>query len=170
MSLARSERIRNFGPPIPLQAQNVHCIHFDDQMSGYLVDNNSFVDSWVGVMLGGGRSTTITHNRFEKITHAAIEFDNRGETWQKPYCDPEQADTFKHSFYSVLKRDKVEQPPWSVEYPYLQRIAQDSPCVPVHNNMSYNSYCECGIWITAKAQQIAEWESAAVGNVNRSAC
>ena len=28
------ERIRNFGKAISLQAQNVHCIHFDDQMSG----------------------------------------------------------------------------------------------------------------------------------------
>ena len=37
-----------------------HCIHFDDQMSGYLVNNNTFRDSWAGIKLGGGRRTTIT--------------------------------------------------------------------------------------------------------------
>ena len=51
-------------------------IHFDDQMSGHTVRDNTFVDSWVGIMLGGGRRTIIVNNTFERVDRA-IEFDNR---------------------------------------------------------------------------------------------
>jgi hypothetical protein len=34
---------------------------------------------------------------------------------------------------------KVWQPPWSTKYPYLQGIADDHPCMPVHNNISYDT-------------------------------
>eukprot|EP01052_Picozoa_sp_SAG31_P024726 SAG31_NODE_2123_length_6401_cov_4.982069_2_plen_598_part_00 len=53
------DRIKNTGAPIPLQAQNVHAIHFDDQMSGYLVHSNKISNSWAGIKLGGGRRTTV---------------------------------------------------------------------------------------------------------------
>lgn len=69
-------RIRNTGAPIPLQAQNVHAIHFDDQMSGYEVRGNTIADCWAGIKLGGGRRTIITNNSFLR-TRYAIEFDNR---------------------------------------------------------------------------------------------
>ena len=53
------DRIKNTGAPIPLQAQNVHAIHFDDQMSGYLVHGNVVSNSWAGIKLGGGRRTIV---------------------------------------------------------------------------------------------------------------
>lgn len=168
------ERIRNFGAPIPLQAQNVHCIHFDDQMSGYTVSNNTFKDSWVGIMLGGGRRTAIVNNTFEFIHHAGVEFDNRGQTWQKASCDPAQAKTNKDSFYQQLAADRVDLPPWSTKWPYLQHIKDDRPCVPVHNQISDNRLCEVygagSTWITASAANIAKWGSVAAGNVNFSGC
>ena len=160
------ERIRNFGKPIPLQKQNVHAIHFDDQMSGYLVDSNHFVDSWVGIMNGGGRRNIITRNTFERIDHAAIEFANRGMTWQNANCNVSNATNYHASFFRQLTQDKVSQPPWSTAYPYLQHIKSDSPCVPVYNNMSYNRYCDCDTFITSSAADIAKWKSTAVGNVN----
>lgn len=45
-------------------------------MSGHTVRDNTFVDSWVGIMLGGGRRTIIVNNTFERVDRA-IEFDNR---------------------------------------------------------------------------------------------
>jgi hypothetical protein len=162
-------RIRNYGAPIPLQAQNVHAIHFDDQMSGYLVQNNTITDTWAGIKLGGGRRTIIVENSFSRV-HNAIEFDNRGQTWQKAYCDPTQAKTFPHSFFKELALDKVDQPPWSAKYPYLQHIAQDHPCVPAFNNISSNTYCECGQWISATPAQISTWLSVATDNVNQTTC
>jgi hypothetical protein len=53
------DRIKNTGAPIPLQAQNVHAIHFDDQMSGYFVHGNLISNSWAGIKLGGGRRTIV---------------------------------------------------------------------------------------------------------------
>jgi hypothetical protein len=87
--------------------------------------------------LGGGRRTSITNNPFLR-THNAIEFDNRGETWQKSYCDPAQALTYPHSFFKELSADFKASEQWAAEFPYLQHIAEDSPCVPVHNNISNN--------------------------------
>eukprot|EP00040_Diaphanoeca_grandis_P044395 m.12154 g.12154 ORF g.12154 m.12154 type:complete len:676 (+) comp9192_c0_seq1:195-2222(+) len=158
-------RITNFGPPIPLQKPNVHGIHFDDQMSGYLVRNNTFVDSWVGIMLGGGRRTIIVNNTFNRIQHVAIEFDNRGMTWQKTSCMPPNG-----TFYKELAQDKVDQPPWSTLWPYLQAIAQDHPCVPTYNNISNNRYCACATWMNASPQDITDWFSVAEHNTNTSDC
>ena len=111
--------------------------------------NNSFVDSWVAVMLGGGRSTTIVENRFEKITHTCIEYDNRGMRGKGgTLCKPPDG-----GFYKELEYLKVGQPPWSTKYPELPKIATDYPCVPCYNNMSANSYCDVGGWITANNQQ-----------------
>ena len=163
-------RIRNTGAPIPLQKQNVHAIHFDDQMSGYEVRGNTIADCWAGIKLGGGRHTTITNNSFLH-THNAIEFDNRGETWQKAYCDPAQAHTFPKSFYGELAADfNASEEQWARQFPYLQTIAEDQPCVPVHNNISANVHCKCDTWISATAQQIADWNSTAEGNVNSTGC
>eukprot|EP01047_Picozoa_sp_COSAG01_P045438 COSAG01_NODE_4184_length_5261_cov_27.557342_2_plen_662_part_00 len=161
--------IRNTGAPIPLQAQNVHAIHFDDQMSGYEVRGNTIADCWAGIKLGGGRRTVIRNNRFLR-THAAIEFDNRGESWQKSYCDPAQAHTFPKSFYRELDEDFAASAQWAQQFPYLQTIAEDHPCVPIHNNISANVHCKCDTWISATAQQIASWYSTAEGNVNSTNC
>ena len=152
------DRIVNFGLPIPLQAPNVHCIHFDDQMSGYLVQNNTFNDSWVGVMLGGGRRTAIVHNTFSNV-HIGVEFDNRGQTWQSSMCTPPNGE-----FFEELRKDKADQPPWSRKYPYLQHIAQDHPCLPCYNTISWNTFSECDEGISASASNIAKWLSVATNN------
>ena len=144
------DRIKNAGAPIPLQAQNVHAIHFDDQMSGYRVHGNLISNSWAGIKLGGGRRTIvrrlycacssslkrvfatvlplpalshamrlqITNNTFVH-THHAIEFDNRGETWQKANCDPAQANGNPHSFFQELWQDFNASDEWAVQFPCL---------------------------------------------------
>eukprot|EP00035_Acanthoeca_spectabilis_P011783 m.207927 g.207927 ORF g.207927 m.207927 type:complete len:671 (-) comp15446_c1_seq26:3200-5212(-) len=160
----RFERIRNFGPPIPLQGQNVNAIHFDDQMSGYLVAGNTIVDCWEGVRLGGGRRVTITNNTFIKVD-IPVAFDNRGMTWQKLSCTPPNG-----SLFHELAEDRVDSPPYAFAYPYLQHIAQEYPCVPVYNNISNNRFCLCGSWITASAADIATWHSVAFANTNYSNC
>ena len=59
------------GAPIPLQAQNVHAIHFDDQMSGYRVHGNTISNSWAGIKLGGGRRTIVS-GRYSCVTLAFL--------------------------------------------------------------------------------------------------
>lgn len=161
-------------------------------MSGYLVHGNTISDCWAGIKLGGGRRTIITNNTFVR-THSAIEvttqatllrevprliltdclqlqFDNRGETWQKASCDPAQALSYPHSFYKELSADFKASKQWSIQFPYLEKIADDQPCVPVYNNISGNVHCKCDTWISATAKQIAEWNSTAEGNTNTTAC
>ena len=138
-------------------------------MSGYEVLGNTFKDSWAGVKLGGGRRVKIKNNTFSFI-HNGVEFDNRGQTWQKTNCDPAYAHNNTHSFYAELARDKVSQPPWEPKWPYLQHIAEDHPCVPVYNNISENRFCELDVWITASPADISKWLSTASGNVNYTGC
>lgn len=95
---------------------------------------------------------------------------NRGESWQKAYCDPAQAHTFPKSFYGELDEDFAASTQWARQFPYLRTIAEDHPCVPVRNNISANVHCKCDTWISATAQQIASWYSTAEGNVNRTDC
>ena len=111
----------------------------------------------------------ITNNTFVDV-HNAIEFDNRGETWQKAYCDPAQAKSFPKSFYGELSRDFNASDEWSRRFPYLATIASDHPCVPVYNVITGNTYCKCNTWITATAAQITSWHSTAKANVNISGC
>ena len=139
-------------------------------MSGYEVRGNTITDCWAGIKLGGGRSTTIVQNEFLH-THNAIEFDSRGETWQNNLCNPANAD--HDSFFAELKRDGVDKPPWSTRFPYLQHIhlPQQRPCVPMHNNISSNTFCAVDSWILGpSAKDIVSWGSVAKNNVNSSAC
>ena len=115
------------------------------------------------------RGTQITNNTFVR-THNAIEFDNRGETWQKKSCDPAQANSNPHSFFQELWRDFNASDEWLRQFPYLTTIAEDYPCVPVYNVISGNSYCMCDTFVTATAAQIKSWHSTAEANVEVSKC
>ena len=131
---------------------------------------SALVDGFTMLISSHGMITSqITNNTFVH-THNAIEFDNRGETWQKGNCDPAQAGSNPHSFFQELWRDFNASDEWSRQFPYLATIADDHPCVPVHNAINNNKYCKCDTWITATAAQITSWHSTAEGNINVSTC
>jgi hypothetical protein len=91
--------------------------------------------------------------------HIGVEFGNRGQTWQSEYCTPPNG-----TFFEELRKDQVDKPPWSTKYPALQSIAQDHPCLPCYNNISWNNFQECDQWISASATKISEWLSVATNN------
>ena len=131
----------------------------------YEVSGNHIVDSWQGIRLGGGRSTLITNNSWVRV-HTPIMFDDRGMSWQAAFCTPPDG-----QFLHELAGYRVDHPPWAVAYPYLQHIVDDRPCEPVHNNISFNSYCKCDAWIGGGAPtNLSEWGSFAAGNVNATDC
>jgi hypothetical protein len=49
----------------------------DDEMSGWHVENNTFIDCQTAMLLGGGRDVTVVHNVIESCD-LGLEFDNRG--------------------------------------------------------------------------------------------
>jgi parallel beta-helix repeat protein len=63
-----------------------NAFYLDDEMSGYQFYNNTIKNAAVGILLGGGRDNSITHNHFENNIND-IHFDARGLTWQQNYCN-----------------------------------------------------------------------------------
>ena len=56
---------------------SVQAIYLDDQLSGWTVVNNTFIDCQKGVFVGGGRNTWVAGNRFFNCD-TAVHLDNRG--------------------------------------------------------------------------------------------
>eukprot|EP01052_Picozoa_sp_SAG31_P026425 SAG31_NODE_2393_length_5793_cov_18.326484_5_plen_203_part_00 len=57
-------------------------LYLDDQTSGWVVRNNSFVNMSMGVLLGGGKQNSFVDNYFQDVD-LAVHFDNRGMGWEK---------------------------------------------------------------------------------------
>merc|ERR1711994_372178 len=69
-----------------VQSASVQAIYLDDQMSGWNIINNSFIDCQVGSFIGGGRRNKVINNYYEHCD-TAQHIDNRGMNWQKSSCD-----------------------------------------------------------------------------------
>eukprot|EP00731_Ephydatia_muelleri_P030116 Em0021g639a len=117
-----------------LGSPSVQAIYLDDQMSGFEVINNTFINCYAGTFIGGGRSNVVTGNVYVNCT-TAVHIDNRGLTWQPTYCST--GGMFSQQLQSV----NYTQPPWSLHYPQLVNITTDHPCVPCYNLISGNIYC-----------------------------
>lgn len=136
----------------------VQGIYLDDQMSGYAVYGNLVENCELGFMLGGGRDNLVHNNTF-RANDNDIEFDNRGMNWQADMCQP------GGQFEKELEQFNYQQPPWSVAYPWLVNIMNESPCVPVGNVIQYNDYCN-ETFINQTPATIVSWQSTFSDNVD----
>jgi hypothetical protein len=173
--------IHNTGDPIRLQKPNTHAIHFDDQMSGHAVLNNTFVNCQAGVRLGGGRDTHISGNAFRNVT-CGVHFDNRGMvgahkgnctfnlTSMSAPCDATLVGQVQRALASNYSL-------WARAYPRVAGIPRDLPGVPVDNVIANNSYCSTPLFVDnghgapLDAATVArEWRSTIAGNVDHGLC
>uniref|UniRef100_A0A6B2L049 Right handed beta helix domain-containing protein n=1 Tax=Arcella intermedia TaxID=1963864 RepID=A0A6B2L049_9EUKA len=143
--------------PTVLGWPSVQAVYLDDQMSGWNVNQNKFSNCQTGVVVGGGRRNNVTNNIFFNCS-IAVHFDNRGMNWQNTSCAP--GGMLEKQLISV----NYENPPWSVKYPELVNIMKDHPCVPVHNVISSNQYCQVPEFLSATPAQITSWYSTAQDN------
>jgi len=140
--------------------EQVQAIYLDDQMSGWHVYNNTVINAQVGVLLGGGRMNNITQNHFQNCD-LAIAFDNRGMNWQASSCTPPNG-----TLILGLEAVNYQEPPFSVEYPWLPYILKERPCVPVYNRIAFNTYCQLSEeFINQGSQQFEDWEDYFENNV-----
>ena len=113
----------------------VSSVYLDDQMSFYVVSNNSFHNVQQGIEIGGGRSNIITDNVFN-ATYRVLYIDARGTTWQKDRCTAPNGD-----LWLGLENVHYNRPPWSTAFPFLQNISSDLPCMPAQTQFSRNTFC-----------------------------
>ncbi|CAI8007342.1 hypothetical protein GBAR_LOCUS5158 [Geodia barretti] len=139
-----------------LGSPSVQAIYLDDQMSGYMIYNNTFINCHAGSFIGGGRRNQVLNNTYYNCS-LAVHVDNRGMTWQADEC--KEGGPFDQQLQSV----HYQSPPWSVHYPQLVHIFQDHPCVPVYNTVEDNQYCH-GEFIDVTAEETREWLDTVANN------
>merc|ERR1712228_42664 len=129
------ENIRNLVPLTVPSGDNapIQAIYLDDQMSGWSVYNNTFINCQGGMLIGGGRRNTLKNNYCENVDYC-VHIDNRGMVWEQTDCTPPDGSLW-NGLYSV----NYQEPPWSTAYPEIVNIS--SPCVPVFNVIEANEYC-----------------------------
>jgi len=131
---------------------HAQAIYLDDQMSGWALIDNTFVDVDTGVLIGGGRDNHLIGNTFIR-TGLPLYFDKRG-LYQKSSsgCTP------GGSFEAELKRYNYTQPPWSLRYPELASTFSDRPCAPANNVFRDIKLCpsDTSLWFFSPDTNIAE--------------
>jgi len=144
---------------ISLGWPSVQAVYLDDQMSGWVIDQNVFQNCQTGIVVGGGRRNNVTDNHFLNCT-LSIHFDNRGMNWQNSSCKP------GGDFEQQLESVNYQHPPWSTAYPEMVNIMNEHPCVPVYNFFMDNEYCETPTekFMDATSSQVQAWYSQANNN------
>lgn len=140
----------------------VQAVYLDDQISGWLWENNTFEDCDTALFIGGGRSNELVGNHISN-SNLAVHFDNRGMGWEKSQCGPDGGSL--KDVKAVLNGTAGTK--WAQRFPALLNIsAGDHLCVPVYNKIINNSYSNVGRFMDASAANVADWLSISTGNVN----
>ncbi|XP_065182890.1 uncharacterized protein LOC135813810 [Sycon ciliatum] len=143
-----------------LGAPSVQAIYLDDQMSGYHIYNNTFIDCQKGTFIGGGRRNLVHDNYYENCD-AAVHMDARGLGWQKTSCQK------SGSFFQEMESVHYDQPPWSTHYPELLTIFSEHPCYPAFSAFTNNDYCKCKKFADVSTEQISKWFGTSSNNVEK---
>eukprot|EP00483_Globobulimina_turgida_P006714 UN06724 len=129
------KNIRNLVPLAGGQDVTLNGIYLDDQMSGWDVSFNTFINIDRGIFVGGGRNTRVYNNYCDYCDYC-LHLDNRGMNWQAASCKYPNGGLWE-GLYSV----NYTQPPWSTTYPELKSITENNTCIPVFNQFENNEYC-----------------------------
>lgn len=168
--------------PIFLGAPSVQAIYLDDQMSGWMIYNNTFIDCQVGMFIGGGRRNEVKYNRFEQCD-LAVHLDDRGKGCFDPKCFPNCAghlcdgDTLWASVGGTdddltQVGEKFRTLPWATRYPEIPNIPVDGEMgAPVYTQIVGNRYCKCKDFFNFNVTQVVDdWRGTFADNAEVSDC
>jgi len=117
---------------------NTMGVYLDDCDCGDTIEGNVFYRAGRAIMIGGGRDNPVLNNLVVDCP-IGLHIDSRGMTW------PHWNNTNDPSWCLDAKAKALNyiQPPWSVRYPNLARIMEDSPREPLHNPIRRNVFVDC---------------------------
>lgn len=139
----------------------VNAVYLDDQMSGWLVSNNTFENCDVAFVLGGGRSNVFLNNHI-RDSKKAVHFDNRGMGWEHSQC--QAGGKSQQEVLDVIHGPSGNK--WASRFPELLNISAGGHlCVPVYNKIINNTYAKTVQFLDASESQVASWLSLVSGNV-----
>jgi hypothetical protein len=134
------KRIRNT-TPFHLGDPSVQAVYLDDQISGWDIYNNTFIDSHVGICIGGGRDNLL-HGNSCPSTVTCVHVDNRGQNWEQTSCNVSVCGTKLPTVGGCdpLGLEKMMAfPAWQAAFPELKGALPD-PCTPVGNVVTANTF------------------------------
>jgi len=130
---------------------NTMGIYLDDCDCGDTLEGNVFYRAGRAMMIGGGRDNPVLNNLVIDCP-IGLHVDSRGMTWKHwnntndpSWCLDAKARAFNYT-----------NPPWSVRYPHLAAIMNDSPREPLYNPIRRNVFVDC-------SKQICDFD----GNVKK---
>ena len=130
---------------------NTMGVYLDDCDCGDTIEGNVFCRAGRAIMIGGGRDNPVLNNLIVDCP-IGLHIDSRGMTWtywnnknDPSWCLDEKAKAFNYT-----------QPPWSVKYPHLAAIMNESPREPLYNPIRRNVFVDC-------AKQVCDFD----GNVKK---
>jgi hypothetical protein len=147
----------------------VNGVYLDDQVAGWVIDNNSFINVSRGVYLNGGRLTQIKDNYFEACDtavlmgnpaegrHKGVPVPTLGQIWNcsletsnpknKTACLPRHGDCGCNHLSLAYELAGPAASTWKARYPALVSSMSDPACsnetkkyVPCYSNISNNMY------------------------------
>jgi parallel beta-helix repeat protein len=154
-----------------VQTAGVTAIYLDDDMSGWNITNNTFVNCQTGVVIGGGRRNTVAGNHFERCD-LAQHLDNRGMGGQPPnavpnctvVCEPLSSGCTCNTGaaeWMITKASAAAE--WKSRFPFFKTLRTDRLGQPAYNTIAGNTFCKCGKFIDATPEDCVAWGSS-VGN------
>ena len=169
--------VRNTVPKGAHGFGTVQAIYLDDQMSGWTIANNSFLDCQIGTWVGGGRRNVITNNYYRECG-TAVHMDNRGtrggakradqcDDVCKPLTPGCDCNTGAAEWMVTESPAAIE---WGARWPYLKTIRTDLLGQPAHNIVDDNTYCGCGQFIDASLNATNKWNTSVRNNLNVTTC
>ena len=117
---------------------NTMGVYLDDCDCGDTIEGNVFYRAGRAIMIGGGRDNPVLNNVVVDCP-IGLHIDSRGMTW------PHWNNTNDPSWCLDAKAKAVNytQPPWSVKYPHLATIMNESPREPLNNPIRRNVFVDC---------------------------
>lgn len=139
-------RIRNTAG-LGVQVASNQAVYLDDQMSGWLVENNTFVDCQIGLFVGGGRSNRFRGNRFSRCG-TVFYLNNQGMPGQ--FDNPtvncsDQRPPFQTTCSTGAAEWMATKAPaaaeWASAWPEMKTIRTDYLGYPAHTELVDSVYC-----------------------------
>jgi parallel beta-helix repeat protein len=133
----RHNYIHDLGADNP-EHVNTMGVYLDDCDSGDTIEGNVFYRAGRAIMIGGGRDNKVINNLVIDCP-IGLHLDSRGMSW-KQWNNP---DFPGWNLEEKAEKLNYRNPPWSVRYPNLANIMNDSPREPLHNVIQRNIFVDC---------------------------
>jgi hypothetical protein len=112
----------------------INAFYMDDGDSGDTVACNIAFNTQYGPFIGGGHDNIVTGNLVVAAAVGALHLDSRGVA--RGYKD-------NATLVKKLQSADIRTPPWSAQYPELQRLTPENRALPTGNRMAGNAAVAC---------------------------